>query len=301
MQQFCQYGSVRGATGNRRPYRDISYTPGGANGVRGHGTVRRAVPRRAVHRAQGRRPRGGAGRAGEPGERVGSLGKCTDTDTQTDRIAALVNATSFKIKISEFNAQWTHDPQPAFRSPRPARSNRARGRGPRRDSRPGRRRPGDGVLPDRRSGNARQARAVHAAARRAGRPAARQRAARGDLARLRRLAVAALGHRARAGRSGLRRCGSGAQGRQLQRTPPGRARQLEDPPGRGVARDRRRGAGPALRAARRHRQGRHVRHVRGRPHGARHRRRALVAGAPQGALRGAHRTTSRAAWAWPPA
>lgn len=23
MQQFCQYGSVRGATGNRRPYRDI--------------------------------------------------------------------------------------------------------------------------------------------------------------------------------------------------------------------------------------------------------------------------------------
>ena len=26
MQQFCQYGSVRGATGNRRPYRDISYT-----------------------------------------------------------------------------------------------------------------------------------------------------------------------------------------------------------------------------------------------------------------------------------
>ena len=22
MQQFCQYGSVRGATGNRRPYRD---------------------------------------------------------------------------------------------------------------------------------------------------------------------------------------------------------------------------------------------------------------------------------------
>ena len=25
MQQFCQYGSVRGATGNRRPYRDISY------------------------------------------------------------------------------------------------------------------------------------------------------------------------------------------------------------------------------------------------------------------------------------
>ena len=28
MQQFCQYGSVRGATGNRRPYRDNSYTPG---------------------------------------------------------------------------------------------------------------------------------------------------------------------------------------------------------------------------------------------------------------------------------
>ncbi len=27
MQQFCQYGSVRGATGNRRPYRDIAYTP----------------------------------------------------------------------------------------------------------------------------------------------------------------------------------------------------------------------------------------------------------------------------------
>ncbi len=27
MQQFCQYGSVRGATGNRRPYRDNSYTP----------------------------------------------------------------------------------------------------------------------------------------------------------------------------------------------------------------------------------------------------------------------------------
>ena len=26
MQQFCQYGSVRGATGNRRPYRDKSYT-----------------------------------------------------------------------------------------------------------------------------------------------------------------------------------------------------------------------------------------------------------------------------------
>ena len=26
MQQFCQYGSVRGATGNRRPYRDNSYT-----------------------------------------------------------------------------------------------------------------------------------------------------------------------------------------------------------------------------------------------------------------------------------
>ncbi len=25
MQQFCQYGSVRGATGNRRPYRDNSY------------------------------------------------------------------------------------------------------------------------------------------------------------------------------------------------------------------------------------------------------------------------------------
>ena len=23
MQQFCQYGSVRGATGNRRPYRDV--------------------------------------------------------------------------------------------------------------------------------------------------------------------------------------------------------------------------------------------------------------------------------------
>ena len=30
MQQFCQYGSVRGATGNRRPYRDISYTLAGA-------------------------------------------------------------------------------------------------------------------------------------------------------------------------------------------------------------------------------------------------------------------------------
>ena len=27
MQQFCQYGSVRGATGNRRPYRDNTYTP----------------------------------------------------------------------------------------------------------------------------------------------------------------------------------------------------------------------------------------------------------------------------------
>ena len=27
MQQFCQYGSVRGATGNRRPYRDNSYPP----------------------------------------------------------------------------------------------------------------------------------------------------------------------------------------------------------------------------------------------------------------------------------
>ena len=27
MQQFCQYGSVREATGNRRPYRDNSYTP----------------------------------------------------------------------------------------------------------------------------------------------------------------------------------------------------------------------------------------------------------------------------------
>ena len=27
MQQFCQYGSVRGATGNRRPYRENSYTP----------------------------------------------------------------------------------------------------------------------------------------------------------------------------------------------------------------------------------------------------------------------------------
>ncbi len=26
MQQFCQYGSVRGATGNRRPYRDIACT-----------------------------------------------------------------------------------------------------------------------------------------------------------------------------------------------------------------------------------------------------------------------------------
>ena len=26
MQQFCQYGSVRGATGNRRPYRDNYYT-----------------------------------------------------------------------------------------------------------------------------------------------------------------------------------------------------------------------------------------------------------------------------------
>ncbi len=26
MQQFCQYGSVRGATGNRRPYRDIADT-----------------------------------------------------------------------------------------------------------------------------------------------------------------------------------------------------------------------------------------------------------------------------------
>jgi hypothetical protein len=26
MQQFCQYGSVRGATGNRRPYRDIAHT-----------------------------------------------------------------------------------------------------------------------------------------------------------------------------------------------------------------------------------------------------------------------------------
>jgi hypothetical protein len=26
MQQFCQYGSVRGATGNRRPYRDSSFT-----------------------------------------------------------------------------------------------------------------------------------------------------------------------------------------------------------------------------------------------------------------------------------
>ena len=25
MQQFCQYGSVRGATGDRCPYRDISY------------------------------------------------------------------------------------------------------------------------------------------------------------------------------------------------------------------------------------------------------------------------------------
>ncbi len=25
MQQFCQYGSVRGATGNRRPYRDDGF------------------------------------------------------------------------------------------------------------------------------------------------------------------------------------------------------------------------------------------------------------------------------------
>ena len=28
MQQFCQYGSVRGATGNRRPYRDIAGSSG---------------------------------------------------------------------------------------------------------------------------------------------------------------------------------------------------------------------------------------------------------------------------------
>ena len=32
MQQFCQYGSVRGATGNRRPYRDNLY-PTGYRGV----------------------------------------------------------------------------------------------------------------------------------------------------------------------------------------------------------------------------------------------------------------------------
>jgi hypothetical protein len=28
MQQFCKYGSVRGAAGNRRPYRDPAFFPG---------------------------------------------------------------------------------------------------------------------------------------------------------------------------------------------------------------------------------------------------------------------------------
>lgn len=39
MQQFCQYGSVRGATGNRRPYRDNAYPSPIANLAHFHATL----------------------------------------------------------------------------------------------------------------------------------------------------------------------------------------------------------------------------------------------------------------------
>ena len=56
MQQFCQYGSVRGATGNRRPYRDKTYRLVASWRSEGDYRVRRrgAQPMR-MFKAQGKR------------------------------------------------------------------------------------------------------------------------------------------------------------------------------------------------------------------------------------------------------
>ncbi len=57
MQQFCQYGSVRGATGNRRPYRDDDF-PG-------------SLPQVAVRSPKQKAPRGaGPEAASRPAEQV---------------------------------------------------------------------------------------------------------------------------------------------------------------------------------------------------------------------------------------
>ena len=82
----------------------------------------------------------------------------------------------------------------------------------------------------------------------------------------------------RAGRSRLRRRDARTPRRQLQDPIPARPRELEAASGRSLARHRRGGPGPALRAAAVARQGGHVRHVGRRPHRADAGRRALVAG-----------------------
>jgi hypothetical protein len=40
MQQFCPYGSARGASGNRRPYRDKSKWPGKGAGENAYSTTK---------------------------------------------------------------------------------------------------------------------------------------------------------------------------------------------------------------------------------------------------------------------